>query len=102
MGPAKARHPGRLHGMGAGPDAEEAVGLPQAEVLEEDARHGVVVVLAGVDEHHLRVDRLEGVDDRLDLHEVGPGAGHADGSHGYRGAVCRVRTGRSSRAGSER
>ena len=55
---------------------------PQAEILVEDARHGVVVVLPGVDEHDLRIDRLERVDYGLDLHEVRPRSGDTDGSHG--------------------
>ena len=44
----------------AGADAEDVVRLADAELLEEDLRHRVVVVLAGVDEHVLEARRAAG------------------------------------------
>ena len=46
-------HPCDLLGVGPGADAEHAVGVADAELLEEDRGHLAVVVLAGVDEHVL-------------------------------------------------
>jgi hypothetical protein len=52
------------------------VGVAHAELLEEDLRHRLVVVLAGVHQHVLELVAALGqaADDRRDLHEVGPRA----------------------------
>ena len=66
---------GRLLGLRAASDAEVPIRPGQAELLEEDASHLLVVVLAGVQEP-LR-DALMGakrLHDGGDLHEVRPGA----------------------------
>ena len=69
-------HSRRLLGMRARPDIEHVIRLADPQLLEEHARHGVVVMLAGVHEHV-----LEGIgtprelgDDRGGLHEVRPGS----------------------------
>ena len=54
----------------AGADAEEDVGLGQAELAEEDVGHLRVVVLAGVNERDLDSGFLERPVDGRRLHEV--------------------------------
>ena len=60
----------------AGADAEEDVGLGQAELAEEDVGHLRVVVLAGVDERDLGSGLLERTVDGRSLHEVRARADH--------------------------
>src|SRR5207247_4328406 len=69
---------------GARADAEEGVGPRQSQLAEEDVRHLGVVMLARVDEEHLRVEAPEGVDHGGRLHEIraraddeAHGGGHA-------------------------
>jgi len=75
---------GCLLGVGARSGAQVAIWPPDAEVSEEDLVHGVVVVLAGVDQHHVGPPRLQRVHDRLDLHEIGARACHADDLQDFR------------------
>ena len=69
------------------------------ELGEEHVAHRGVVVLPGVDQDDLRPAFFERVHHRLDLHEVRPGSGHADDSHGVRLTASR-RSGRSGPGGS--
>ena len=46
--------------------------------------HFRIVVLAGVDQHHVGPSRFQRVHDRLDLHEVGARACHADDLQDFR------------------
>jgi hypothetical protein len=68
--------------VGPGADAEVVVGLRYGELLEEDLRHAVVIVLAGVDED-LLVNLAELPRDRSALDELRPGADDRDNLHGY-------------------
>jgi hypothetical protein len=75
-------HPGGLFAVACRPDAERDIGARHAELLEEDLRHGLVVVLLGVNEERLQAGRLpEGLDDRGHLHEVRPGPDDAGDLH---------------------
>ncbi len=56
------------------PTPRSRSGARQVQVAEEDRRHGVVVVLAGVDEALVDAAGSQCADDRRGLHEVGPGA----------------------------
>ena len=76
-----------LLGVGSRADAEELVRLREAELGEEDVRHHVVVVLAGVDEHELERGvqaRQRAVHGRR-LHEVRPGADDEADAGGHAG-----------------
>ena len=82
----------RLRGLlrvGARADAEELVRGGQAELRDEDLRHRVVVVLAGVDEHELErwVEGGERPVHRSHLHEVRPGADDEADSGRHAGSV---------------
>ena len=83
----------RLRGLlavRAGADAEEHVGLGQAELAEEDVGHLRVVVLAGVDERDLDSGLLERAMDGRRLHEVRARADHerdVSGARRHRGSV---------------
>ena len=60
-------------------DGQGDVRPGQAQLPEEDVRHRLVVVLAGMDD--LRVEirhRAQTLEERRDLHEVGPRAGHEE------------------------
>ena len=84
----------RLLRVGAGPDAEGDVRHADPELLQEHLAHAGVVVLDRVDEAGLRAPRLEGVDDRVDLHEFGRAAAAADETHWggrLRGPSCHER-----------
>jgi hypothetical protein len=70
-----------LLGVGTGARAEVHVGRAEPELVEEGAAHRLVVVLAGVHQDAVDPCGFERIDDRLDLHEVGPGPGHADRPH---------------------
>jgi hypothetical protein len=70
----------RLLGLRARADLQVDVGLGDAQLAEEVARHALVVVLAGVHQAHAQgaargLARLDRVQDRRDLHEVRPRAG---------------------------
>src|SRR5690348_13247376 len=62
---------GRLLGMRSRTDAEEDVGLRQAELLEEDVGHLRVVVLARMDEEDVDAASLKCAEHRRGFHEVG-------------------------------
>ena len=64
--------------MGSRPDSQSVVRVTDPELLEEDGRHLVVVVLAGVDEDMLELvaAALELGRDRRDLHHVRARADH--------------------------
>jgi hypothetical protein len=64
----------RLRPVAAGADAEEMIGPGEIELTDEDVRHLVVVVLARVDDGLGQVGdaRLQRMEDRRGLHEVGP------------------------------
>ena len=87
-----------LLGMAAGTDVEVDVGGPEAEVVEEHVAHGGVVVLAGVDQFGLVTGRLQRIEHRFDLHEVGSRSGDTSNLHrntpfGPRGPPARPRLG---------
>ena len=67
----------RLLRVAAGTHLEVVVGRSYAQVDEKDIAHGCVVVLTGMDQLGLMTRCFEGVDDRLDLHEVWPSPGNA-------------------------
>ena len=74
--------------MRARADAEVDVRLGQAQLLEEDLRHGPVVVLAGVDDLLLCPGGIERGDDRGGLDEVRSCADDVDESgHGRKHAI---------------
>jgi hypothetical protein len=50
----RRQHPRRLRGVGSAAEVEMMVGTRELELVEEDSRELVVVVLAGVDEHFAR------------------------------------------------
>ena len=87
-------HPSGLHRVRSRSDAENVIGLADAELLEEDPRHRVVVVLSRVDQRVPDRPRASGErgDDRRGLHEVGTRADDrdhvVDRSHGGHGR-CR-------------
>lgn len=99
-------HLGRLGAVRAGTDTEIDVGLGDAQLAEEDVRHLVVVVLAGVHEQLLDVVSGQGLEDRGGLGEVGTRTGdvHNKGSHvspslsggTYSQSVCHGRPGPSA------
>ncbi len=62
---------GGLGGVRAGPDAQVQIGLRQTQLVEEDTRQGVVVVLVRVDQPLFPVaSPAEGLHHRRRLHEV--------------------------------
>ena len=66
-------HFGRLSGVRPRPHAQIDIRPGKAELAEEERRHPLVVVLAGVDEERLdAVPSAERVQDGRHLHEVGP------------------------------
>jgi hypothetical protein len=62
---------GGLGGVGPGTDAEVRVGSRQVELVEEDARHLLVIVLAGVYELLFGSAGRESAVDRSRFHEIG-------------------------------
>lgn len=80
-------HGGGLLRLRSAPDLEVAVGPREAELLEEDPRHLLVVVLARVHEplHDARAARQR-LHDGRDLHEVRPCADDVEDLHDARSA----------------
>ncbi len=76
-----------LHGVRAGTDAEQIVGLRQAELLEEDRRHLGVIMLTRVHQNVAQLRRASAhlADDRCHLDEVRPRAD--DVEHRLRGGL---------------
>lgn len=63
--------------MGATADAELDMRRRESEIAQESLRHLLVVLLAGVNQGDAApVFPSQGVEDRRDLHEVGPGTGN--------------------------
>jgi len=77
----RREHPRRLRRVAAAGDVQLDVRSGEAELLEEDARKRVVVVLAGVDED-LLVAGAQRSGDRGGLHELRPVADDGQDSHG--------------------
>ena len=76
------RHdPGGLAGVRVGADLEVDVGPRHAELIEEDARHVLVVVLTGVDEEVRDPSPEDLLHDGGHLHEIGPRAHDAQDLH---------------------
>jgi hypothetical protein len=75
-------HTGRLDGMAGRADTEHVVGFRHTKVIDEDARHRMVVVLAGVDNRLPDVPAIQFTDDRRHLHEVRASAHHGQDFHG--------------------
>ena len=76
----------RQHGSGldtvtSGADLEIPLWLPDAEFLEEDLGHAVVIVLPRVDGGVVDTGRPGGLCDRSEFDELGTGANNADDSH---------------------
>ena len=68
-------HARGLHGVRARADLQHAVGRADPELVEEDLRHRLVVVLAGVHEQVLEArPALDLGDDGRHLDEVRPGS----------------------------
>src|SRR5271157_1566986 len=90
--------PGRLPGMGIGPNLQQDVGGADSELLEEDIRHAGVIVLTRMDQADAAAGwGLHRPEERRDLHEVGPGADNAvdvsrhwTGTSGVRVATIQV------------
>nr|BFE34451.1 hypothetical protein GCM10010200_067020 [Actinomadura rugatobispora] len=80
--PFEARHEcGRLRGVAPRPHAEVHVRLGQPQLAEEDLRHPLVVVLAGVDDRLPDPSGPQRLDDRSRLDEVGTRAEHMQDDH---------------------
>ena len=58
------------------PTPRSRSGRGRSRSRKKTVRHGVVVVLAGVDEALVDAAGSQCADDRRGLHEVGPGANH--------------------------
>ncbi len=70
--------PGRLPGMGIGPNLQQDVGGADSELLEEDIGHARVVVLTGMDQADAAAGwGLQRAEQGCDLHEIRPGADNA-------------------------
>jgi hypothetical protein len=87
----RGQHAARHVAVRSGPDAEMEIRSGDLELVEERARHLVVVVLAGVDEH-LAQTAAQGARERCGLHELRAGAHHAED----RGPPLHASTGRES------
>ena len=73
----------RLHRVRGAPDAEVEVRLRDSELVKEEVAHIRVVVLAGVNEQRLgAIETSIGLDQRRDLHQVGPRAHNVQDLHG--------------------
>ena len=61
-----------LLGVAAAADPEIDVGIGQAEFGEESGRHGIIVMLAGMDDHRIGPGSLgaQGMEKRRHFHEV--------------------------------
>ena len=69
--------------MAAAADSQMDMGIGQFQVLEKGVRHVDVVMLTGVDDYRIGPGLLfQGMVERGDLHEVGPGRGDQMNFHG--------------------
>lgn len=74
-------HAGSLGCLASRTHLEPIVGLADAQFFEKDLAQLGVVMLPRVDQKDLPASRLDGIHDRLYLHEIGPSSGHAEVSH---------------------
>ncbi len=72
IGSNPLHHLGGLNGMGTGADAKIDIGTRNLELLEEQLRHFLIVMLPGMDQISINVaSALNLPHDRRDLHEIG-------------------------------
>ena len=85
-----------LRGVGTATGSEVPIRLPDAQFLEEDVAHRVVVVLTGVDQHNPRVTFFQRRQHRADLHEIRTSAGNEDDQHRRSFTIPAARRARSA------
>lgn len=74
-------HPGGLPAVARGTDTEVDIGMRDAHLAEEDFRHVVIVVLAGVQQTFAQAARVLGANQAADdgrLDELGSGSDDSD------------------------